>query len=110
MTPSTPPRPVPFTARDFEARRTRVVKAALDVGLNGVLVTPGPDLVWLTGYQPTAITERLTLLVLTADEEPTLVVPTLERPDAEAAEGVSGLAVLDWSDGSNPYRTASGLL
>jgi hypothetical protein len=43
---------------------------------------PGPDLVWLTGYQPTAISERLTLLVLTADQEPTLIVSTLERPDA----------------------------
>ena len=32
-----------------------------------MLVTPGPDLVWLTGYKPTAITERLTMLFLTAD-------------------------------------------
>ena len=42
---------------------------------------------WLTGYQPTAITERLTLLVLPPDQEPTLLVPTLERPDAEARPG-----------------------
>ena len=38
-----------------------------------------------TGYRPTAITERLTMLVLSPDKEPTLVVPVLERPDAEAA-------------------------
>ena len=68
----------------------RVVADAGAAGLDGVLVTPGPDLVWLTGYQPTAITERLTMLVLTADREPTLLVPTLERPDAEAAEGHAG--------------------
>jgi len=78
--------PKPVTAHDFAARRSRVLAAASEVGLSGLLVTPGPDLVWLlTGYQPTAITERLTLLVLTTDREPTLVVPALERPDAEAA-------------------------
>ena len=31
---------------------------------------------WLTGYQPTAITERLTVLVLTPERPPTLLVPT----------------------------------
>ena len=39
----------------------------VEKGLAGVIVTPGPDLVWLTGYQPTAITERLTMLVLFPD-------------------------------------------
>ena len=62
---------------------SRVVDEAVGAGLTGVIVAPGPDLVWLTGYQPTAITERLTMLVLTADRAPTLLVPTLERPDAE---------------------------
>jgi Xaa-Pro aminopeptidase len=73
-------------------------------------VTPGPDLVWLTGYQPTAITERLTLLVLSADRKPTLLVPTLERPDAERAEGTGATTVVDWRDGTDPYAAASSLL
>ena len=45
----------------------RVVADAADAGLGGLIVTPGPDLVWLTGYRPTAITERLTMLVLAPD-------------------------------------------
>jgi Xaa-Pro aminopeptidase len=102
--------PSPFTADDYLARGRRVVAAARDAGLAGVLVTPGPDLVWLTGYQPTAITERLTVLVLAPDEEPTLLVPALERPDAEAAEGVRGLRVLDWADATDPYAAAAALL
>jgi Xaa-Pro aminopeptidase len=73
-------------------------------------VAPGPDLVWLTGYRPTAITERLTLLVLTREEAPTLVVPALERPDAEEAEGAGALRIVDWSDGTDPYPMAAGLL
>ena len=105
---STPP---PFTAEDYQVRMERVVTDAVDAGLDGgVLVTPGPDLVWLTGYQPTAITERLTVLVLAPDRQPTLLAPLLERPDAEAAAGAAALTLRDWSDGSDPYAVAAGLL
>ena len=107
MTPSTPP---PFTRDDFAARMARAVDDASRAGLDGVLVTPGPDLVWLTGYRPTAITERLTVLVLGDDHEPTLLVPTLERPDAEAAEGAAATRLVAWTDGEDPYAAAAGLL
>ncbi|PJI95184.1 aminopeptidase P family protein [Luteimicrobium subarcticum] len=100
----------PFTADDFAARQRRAVAAAADAGLGGVLVTPGPDLVWLTGYQPTAITERLTLLVLTPDAPATLLVPRLERGDAEASAGAPALTFADWSDGDDPYAAAAPLL
>ena len=88
----------------------RVVADATDPGLDGLLVTPGADLVWLTGYQPTAITERLTVLVLAPDREPTLLVPTLERPDAEGAVGAGGLSIVDWADGEDPFARAAAYL
>ena len=110
MTTTTHPRPVPFTSEDYAARMARVVDEAIEVGLDGVIVAPGPDLVWLTGYRPTAITERLTMLVLSPLIRPTLLVPVLERPDAEAAAGASSLAMVEWADGSDPYLTARGLL
>ena len=110
MTVTTNPRPVPFTTEDYANRMARVSDEALEMGLDGVIVTPGPDLVWLTGYRPTAITERLTMLVLSSGKQPTLLVPALERPDAEAAEGAPRLAIMDWSDGSDPYQVARDLL
>jgi Xaa-Pro aminopeptidase len=110
MTTTDKPSAVPFTADDYAARMARVVDDAVAAGLDGVVVSPGPDLVWLTGYQPTAITERLTMLVLARQARPTLVVPVLERPDAAAAEGASRLELVDWADGANPYDTARGLL
>ena len=102
--------PAPFTRDDYAARMHRVVDDAVKAGLSGVVVAPGPDLVWLTGYRPTAITERLTVLVLTPDQEPTLLVPALERPDAEGAEGAGALNIVDWPDGTDPYPLAGRLL
>ncbi|MFC8422247.1 aminopeptidase P family protein [Streptomyces sp. NPDC057236] len=102
--------PASFTADDYEARMERAARQAADAGLAGLLVAPGPDLVWLTGYTPTAVTERLTLLVLAAGRDPVLVVPTLEAPDAEHAPGASALTLRDWTDGKDPYAVTAALL
>ncbi|MFD2690613.1 M24 family metallopeptidase [Streptomyces phyllanthi] len=99
--------PAPFTADDYTARMRRAERAAADAGLDGVLIAPGPDLVWLTGYRPPE-TERLTLLVLRPGEDPALVVPALEAPDA--AEAAPPLTLRDWTDGNDPYETAASLL
>lgn len=108
--PTSRPTAVAFTTDDYAARMERVVADGRVAGLDGVLVTPGPDLVWLTGYQPTAITERLTMLFLTTDAAPTLLVPGLERPDAEAAPGAPATSMVDWPDGTSPYTAAARLL
>ena len=110
MTVRNPAVPPAFTNDDFAARMSRVVSSGVEKGLAGVIVTPGPDLVWLIGYRPTAITERLTMLVLSPDNEPTLLVPILERPDAEAAEGTGSVSLVDWEDGTDPYEVAGPLL
>ncbi|RMB82892.1 aminopeptidase P family protein [Streptomyces shenzhenensis] len=102
--------PAPFTADDYRARMDRAARSAADAGLAGLLVAPGPDLVWLTGYAPTAVTERLTLLVLAADRDPVLVVPALEAPDARKAVGAPALTLRDWTDGTDPYAVTGALL
>jgi D-alanyl-D-alanine dipeptidase len=101
--------PAPFTADDYEARMRRAAEAAAEAGLDGVLVAPGPDLVWLTGYRPVE-TERLTLLVLRPGQDPALVVPTLEAPDAAKSVGAPALTLHDWTDGTDPYAAAAPLL
>ncbi|MFD7337282.1 M24 family metallopeptidase [Streptomyces violascens] len=106
----TTPAPAPFIADDYRARMARAARSAADAGLAGVLVAPGPDLVYLTGYQPTAITERLTVLVLAAGQDPVLVVPTLEAPDAAHAAGAAALTLRDWTDGKDPYAVTAPLL
>src|SRR4051794_16616044 len=107
---TTTPPPAPFTVDDYAARIRRVVADATEAGLDGLVITPGPDLVWLTGYQPTAITERLTALVLTPDRAPVLLVPTLERPDAEGAAAAPALSIVDWGDGEDPFARAGAYI
>ncbi|MEU9097588.1 aminopeptidase P family protein [Streptomyces sp. NPDC048361] len=104
------PAPAPFTADDYRARMARAARSAADAGLAGLLVAPGPDLVHLTGYQPTATTERLTVLVLAAGQDPVLVVPTLEAPDAAHAAGADALTLREWTDGKDPYTVTAPLL
>jgi Xaa-Pro aminopeptidase len=100
----------PFTSQDFAQRVARAVEQAAAAGLTGLLVSPGPDLVYLTGYRPTAITERITLLVLQGSADPALVVPALERADAEGAPGVAAVSMTDWADGTDPYAAVAKLL
>jgi Xaa-Pro aminopeptidase len=99
-----------FTTEDFARRMLRATAQAAAAGLTGVLVTPGPDLFYFTGYQPTAITERITLLALLASRDAAMIVPILERPDAEPAPGVAAVSLVDWADGSDPYAATATLL
>ena len=99
-----------FTKDDFAARLDRAARQADAEGLTGVLVTPGPDLIYLAGYSPIAITERITMLVVPAAGDPAMIVPILERPDAEAAPSAGAIAVHDWTDGDDPYAATAALL
>ncbi|WP_433796984.1 M24 family metallopeptidase [Actinoplanes sp. CA-252034] len=94
----------------FRHRMRHAVAQAADAGLTGLLVTPGPDLTYFTGYQPTAITERLTVLILATGVEPQLIVPVLERPDAAEADGAAAVSISGWADGADPYAVAARLL
>jgi Xaa-Pro aminopeptidase len=85
------------------ARLDQAAGAARTAGLDALLISPGADLRYLTGYDA-RISERLTLLVLPADGEPTLIVPRLERPAAEASPAPgTGVTIVDHVDGVDPY-------
>jgi Xaa-Pro aminopeptidase len=99
-----------FTTEDFAWRMERGAQQAAEAGLTGLLVAPGPDLLYFAGYMPVAITERITLLVIPADGDAQMVVPILERPDAEASPGGGVVTMHDWADGSDAYDATTKLL
>jgi Xaa-Pro aminopeptidase len=70
-------------------------------GLDAVLLTPGPDLRYVTGYNAHLL-ERLTCLVVPACGPPFLVVPRLELPAAQAAISLD-LDMLPWNETEDPF-------
>jgi Xaa-Pro aminopeptidase len=88
----------------FPADRLRGVAAATGkAGLEALLLTPGPDLRYVTGYAAHE-SERLTCLVLPAAGEPILVVPRLELRGAQASPaGALGLEIVGWDETDDPY-------
>ena len=80
-----------------------------EAGLAGLLVTPGPDLAYLTGYAPLPL-ERLTLLIVTPGREPRMLVPELERPAAVTSPGGAVMEVVGWRDGEDAYGMAARML
>jgi Xaa-Pro aminopeptidase len=91
-------------------RLSRAQAAAAEAGLDAILVTPGADLRYLTGYAAMPL-ERLTCLVLPASGDPVLVVPTLERPAAETSPaGAMGLEIVDWQETDDPVALVAKLV
>jgi len=95
---------------DFPARLSAASAGASRAGLDALLVSPGPDLRYLTGYDAVPL-ERLTCLVLTADGRARLVVPGLEVP-AALASPVGGLdiEVVAWQETGDPYALTASLV
>lgn len=94
----------------FADRLARARKAAAERGVAALLITPGADLRYLTGYQAMPL-ERLTCLVLPAEADPVLVVPLLEQPAGLASPVAElGLAVRPWVETDDPFALVGQLL
>ncbi|HMC72997.1 MAG TPA: aminopeptidase P family N-terminal domain-containing protein, partial [Terriglobales bacterium] len=79
-------------------RLGQVCEAVGAAGLDAVLLTPGPDLRYVIGYDAKQL-ERLTCLAIPADGEPALFVPRLELAAAQASPaGSLGLEMIPWEE------------
>ncbi|MFD4523823.1 M24 family metallopeptidase [Streptomyces sp. NPDC058470] len=88
-----------------EARR-----ATARAGLDALLISPGADLRYLTGYDALPL-ERLTCLVLPAEGDPFLLVPALEEPAAQASPaGDLGIEITGWHETDDPYALVAARL
>lgn len=85
-------------------------KAAAGAGLDALLISPGADLRYLTGYQALPL-ERLTCLVVPTQGDAFLVVPALERPAALASPvGGLGIDITGFAETDNAYELIAGRL
>jgi Xaa-Pro aminopeptidase len=95
---------------DLADRLARAQAATRAAEIDALLISPGPDLRYLTGYDAIPL-ERLTCLVLPAEGDPRVVVPRLESAAAAASPlGALGLEILTWDETDDPYAIVGGLL
>lgn len=97
-------------AADYLDRLDRVRNSAGLADIDAVLVTPGPDLLYLVGYEAVPL-ERLTCLVIPTEAEPCLVVPGLEELAARASPaGAMGLEIRTWGETEDPCALVASII
>lgn len=91
---------------DVTGRSQRAQVAMAGAGLDALVIAPGPDLRYLTGYDAVPL-ERLTALVLPASADPVLVVPVLEAAEAERSPAaLAGMEVVTHGETDDAHRIA----
>lgn len=92
----------------MHADRLDRVRTAMDErGIDVCLLSVGPDLPWLTGYEAMPL-ERLTMLVVPRDAEPVLVVPGLEVPRVVPRDDV--FRIRAWGETEDPVAIVADLV
>jgi Xaa-Pro dipeptidase len=79
-----------------QKRMDRLTNEILSHGLDGIVLMPGPNMVYLSGMH-THVSERPILLFLPADDEPAVIIPTLESVKARQA-GIPEDRIFAWND------------
>lgn len=86
------------------SRMTQAAALVEERGWQGLLVTPGTDLYYLTGYDAVPL-ERITCLVIRPGRDPFLLVPRLELLAAQASPiGELGVEIITWEENDDPYE------
>ncbi|MEM9655044.1 MAG: Xaa-Pro peptidase family protein [Actinomycetota bacterium] len=90
----------------FEQRLDRVRSAMSAGGVDALMISVGPDLPWLIGYEAMPM-ERLTMLVVRADGPATLVLPEFEVPRVVQRPEV--FTTVGWGETEDPVAIAADL-
>nr|BFE79988.1 hypothetical protein GCM10020093_025890 [Planobispora longispora] len=92
------------------ARLAAAQEATAAAGLDALLLTPSPDLRYITGYEALPL-ERLTCLVLPARGDAFMMVPRLELPAAEHSPASRlGVEFVAWDETDDPYAVVAARL
>jgi Xaa-Pro aminopeptidase len=84
-------------------RLATVAEAVRANGLDVLLLTPGPDLRYVTGYDAKQL-ERLTCLAVPAQGDPFLLVPQLELKAAQASPASAlSMEIVTWGETGDPF-------
>jgi Xaa-Pro dipeptidase len=77
-------------------RYERLTSVVLEHGLDGIALMPGPNMLYLSGIH-VHTSERPILLFVPADDDPAIIIPTLEAQKARQA-GLIEERIFHWND------------
>ena len=77
-------------------RLERLTEVVLEHGLDGIVLMPGPNMLYLSGIH-VHVSERPILLFVPVDDDPAIIIPTLEAQKARNA-GLVEDRIFSWSD------------
>ncbi len=79
-----------------QERLKKLNSQVLAHGFDGIALMPGPNMVYISGIH-THVSERPIILFIPADDEPAIIIPTLEAMKARDA-GIREERIFDWGD------------
>ena len=91
----------------YSDRIARAASAMHELDLDALCVSSGSDLPYLTGYRAHD-SERMTMLVVDADANATLVVPLLEAPKIVPVP--DAFAIVAWAETEDPIGIVNSLV
>jgi Xaa-Pro aminopeptidase len=91
----------------YADRIARVRARMVEINIDALLLSVGPDLPYLTGYEAMPL-ERLTMLVLPRTGDAHLVVPRLEAPRVERRPEL--FEIVTWEETDDPIALVAGMI
>jgi len=93
----------------YSSRLVRLRRRIHELDVDAVVVAPGSDLRYLSGYDALPL-ERPTLLIVRAEGPPVMVAPRLERRRVEQEVQLADLQLHAYSEHDDALALAAGLL
>lgn len=79
-----------------QTRLQKLTRTILEHGLDGMALMPGPNMLYISGIH-CHVSERPILLFIPADDDPAIIIPSLEAVKARNA-GIPDSRIFAWSD------------
>jgi Xaa-Pro aminopeptidase len=97
-----------MTSGEFGTRLAKVQSLLRVGGIDAMVVTPGANLRYLSGYAGDPATERITCLVVAAHAPAVMLAPVLEVPLVRSS--VTDIDVVEWSETDDAIDVLASLL
>jgi Xaa-Pro aminopeptidase len=95
---------------DLITRLNRAQNEMSSFGIDGLCLSPGPDLRYFIDYEAKDL-ERITCLIISSNKDPILLVPRLEKLPAQASgAGRIGLEIRTYGEFDDPYSIIANFL